>query len=351
MRIFIIGYFGFNNNQLDGQTVKTRNILSLLEEKYFGDNLIYFDTQGLKSNPFLFFVMIYKSFFVNKVVYLPGKNNLHYLFPFLYFISKIFKFDIIYVVVGGWLVDYILKNKYRLFMFLGLKAILVETKNMRDILNTHFYLNNVLEFPNFRILQNESFVHLDESDLDLMNDTFRIVFVGRLVKEKGIDVIFRFLAFYNSNAEKYLKKVEVYFYGQFFDNEYQAFFFENIKLFPNAFYRGVLQPNEVLSSLKSYEVLVLPTRYNGEGFPGVIIEAYLAGIPVIVSNWMYLSEFVIHRETGYIFDLETESDFYNYILELVNDNLLHNKMKQHALENSLKYTQHSAWNILSKFIN
>ena len=166
-----------------------------------------------------------------------------------------------------------------------------------------------------------------------------------------MDVIFRFLAFYNSNAEKYLKKVEVYFYGQFFDNEYQAFFFENIKLFPNAFYRGVLQPNEVLSSLKSYEVLVLPTRYNGEGFPGVIIEAYLAGIPVIVSNWMYLSEFVIHRETGYIFDLETESDFYNYILELVNDNLLHNKMKQHALENSLKYTQHSAWNILSKFIN
>ena len=44
--VFIIGYFGYVTNQLDGQTVKTRNILAALKDKY---EVEFYDTEELKK--------------------------------------------------------------------------------------------------------------------------------------------------------------------------------------------------------------------------------------------------------------------------------------------------------------
>jgi glycosyltransferase involved in cell wall biosynthesis len=57
-------------------------------------------------------------------------------------------------------------------------------------------------------------------------------------------------------------------------------------------YEGELAPLNVTATLAEYSVLVLPTTYPGEGYPGVIIEAYGAGIPVIATRWRAIPELV-----------------------------------------------------------
>ena len=44
-RILVLGYFGYLTNQLDGQTVKTRDVYRLVKEQSKDYSVDYFDTQ------------------------------------------------------------------------------------------------------------------------------------------------------------------------------------------------------------------------------------------------------------------------------------------------------------------
>jgi glycosyltransferase involved in cell wall biosynthesis len=57
-------------------------------------------------------------------------------------------------------------------------------------------------------------------------------------------------------------------------------------------YRGVVDRDDVPAILSTYHALVLPSYYEGEGYPGVVIEAFAAGIPVVCTRWRALPELV-----------------------------------------------------------
>jgi glycosyltransferase involved in cell wall biosynthesis len=57
-------------------------------------------------------------------------------------------------------------------------------------------------------------------------------------------------------------------------------------------YRGRVDPSDVHEVLSRYDALVLPSYHEGEGYPGVVLEAYGAGLPVIVTRWRSLPEIV-----------------------------------------------------------
>ena len=52
LKIFICGNFGYKNNQIDGQTIKTRQLKDTLLEKLGKDSITYVDTSFAKSKPF-----------------------------------------------------------------------------------------------------------------------------------------------------------------------------------------------------------------------------------------------------------------------------------------------------------
>ncbi|MBA2443143.1 MAG: glycosyltransferase family 4 protein [Rubrobacter sp.] len=70
--------------------------------------------------------------------------------------------------------------------------------------------------------------------------------------------------------------------------------------FPGPFPREWI--GEVLGGL---DVLVAPSRWY-ENAPGVIFEAFAAGLPVVATDLGGLSEFVWHEENGLLFRLEDE---------------------------------------------
>lgn len=60
----------------------------------------------------------------------------------------------------------------------------------------------------------------------------------------------------------------------------------------------------IISTLSKYVFMLFPTYYAGEGMPGAVLDGYIAGLPVIASNWHYNAEVVKDGETGFIFELK-----------------------------------------------
>ena len=48
--------------------------------------------------------------------------------------------------------------------------------------------------------------------------------------------------------------------------------------------------------------MLFPTYWKGEGFPGVIIDAFVAGLPVIATDWNMNTEIIEEGVNGFIIE-------------------------------------------------
>ena len=48
--------------------------------------------------------------------------------------------------------------------------------------------------------------------------------------------------------------------------------------------------------------MLFPTYWKGEGFPGVIIDAFVAGLPVIATDWNMNTEIIEDGVNGFIIE-------------------------------------------------
>lgn len=339
-KVFLVGYLGYVSNQLDGQTVKTRNVYQVLEEKY---HVKFYDTEQLKYNKISLFKLFLALFKYKKFFFIGGKNNLKYFFPLLFFISKMRKSEIVYVTVGGWLYDFLTSNaSIYTYMLKNINSILVETNYLENNL-AKLGLPNVLWIPNFRILSYQNTPKKIIKD----NKKFNIVFMARIMEKKGIYLLFDFIKDYLENIYQYSKDISVTFYGPI--NPHEELKFKQLvdKYEPYIIYNGILDPTEIYETLPRYDVLVLPTYYEGEGFPGTILDAYLCGLPVITTKWKQIPEFVEEGKTGFLIDYDV-TQLSERIQQLSNDNDLLSIMSDNAYNKSREYSSEIGLDILEK---
>lgn len=114
----------------------------------------------------------------------------------------------------------------------------------------------------------------------------RFVYVGHVKPSKGIPELME--------ACKLLRteNVRVDVYGPMQEGITESTFDQ-----ASVTYCGLLANERVVSTLQGYDALLLPTYWKGEGYPGVILEAYCAGIPVIATRWGGIPE-IVTSETG-----------------------------------------------------
>jgi glycosyltransferase involved in cell wall biosynthesis len=115
----------------------------------------------------------------------------------------------------------------------------------------------------------------------------KFIFLGRVRKEKGI---LELLETSNLLSDDY--RIDIYgpIIGEFDFTKYKAN------------YKGMLNPEDIPSVLSEYDVLVLPTFWLGEGYPGVIIEAFSVGLPVIASSLEGIKEIVEDGSNGILIE-------------------------------------------------
>ena len=116
-------------------------------------------------------------------------------------------------------------------------------------------------------------------------------------------------------------------------------------------YKGQLSTERIVDTLCNYDVMLFPTNYYTEGFPGTVLDAYISGIPVIATEWMHAREFIEDDKSGYIVPFEnSQTAFNNRVITLYKDRTLLNKMKKESRARVTMYTEEKAWSVLKKYL-
>ncbi len=141
----------------------------------------------------------------------------------------------------------------------------------------------------------------------------QVVFLGLVMESKGAFVLLEALR----RLARGRAAVHCDLYGEVAGLSASRFR-EELARTPRATYRGVLDPERVVPTLRQYDVLVSPTYYQGEGHPGVLIEAMMAGLPVVTTDFRSIPELVEHRRNGLLVAPRSVEDLVA-ALELLHD--------------------------------
>jgi glycosyltransferase involved in cell wall biosynthesis len=148
---------------------------------------------------------------------------------------------------------------------------------------------------------------------------FRIVFVGAMLKRKGLDVLRK--AFTEVRKMGFAVTLDIYGSG-----DYQAFEAQELDIY----YRGRKPIFAMQSVIGDYDVLVLPSRHDGWGT--VVNEALLQGVPVIASDRVGAKCLLENGDCGLVFRSEDPSDLAKKIVMLIADRKLRARLKRNAGE-------------------
>lgn len=197
---------------------------------------------------------------------------------------------IYYWAVGGILHEQLASGKYQLDNYRRLKAIYVQSPKIVDGLN-RLGINNAIHVNNSKRIDYIPDISGRE------NSKVRFVFLSRIHPDKGYAMIVNCSR--RLNELGYENRFSVDFYGKI-DEKYNDFL-TLIKPVVNIDYKGFLDltSKNGYDTLSTYDIMLFPTYWHGEGFPGIVIDAYIAGVPIIASNWN-CNEEVITEKTGII---------------------------------------------------
>lgn len=148
------------------------------------------------------------------------------------------------------------------------------------------------------------------------------VFVGHVDKSKGILTIVNML---RRHREDGLRIDVIGRIGKGFSQK-------ALYTTPGLKYLGVLAPEDVMERIGNYEALILPTHFRGEGYPGVILEAYTQGTPVVATRWRAIPEIVKDGETGFLIECGDIEQLYQALIRIRGDADLRLKMSKNAIQ-------------------
>ena len=329
-KIGIIGHFGGKKEFFDGQTVKTKILYDELMST--GNFEIYkVDTYYVRKNPLKVFLQTVKSMITcDSVIVLIAQNGMKVFPALLHFLKKFTKAKTYHDVLGGDLPQLVEQNP-RLVKYLNsFDENWVEFQSMCDKLNSQG-VSNVSVLPNIKRL--EAITGFDEELFG--KKPLRFCTFSRVIKEKGITDAIETVHKINYDFGDTVAVLDIY--GPVYENYREEF--ENLKksFGDEIKYCGVTDFNSSVETLKNYDILLFPTFYVGEGFPGTIIDAFHSAVPVIATDWNANKEIITDGVTGIVYPNDTHKDLYDAVKWAVENSDEVIKMKKNALKESEKY--------------
>lgn len=182
-----------------------------------------------------------------------------------------------------------------------------------------------------------------KNDLNIPVNDFVYVFVGRLVKEKGInELVTAFVEIQKETAD-----ISLLLVGPFEEDldPLDMNVLQLIKSHPKIYTTGY-QP-DVRPYFAISNVLTFPS-YR-EGFPNVVMQANAMQLPVIVSDINGCNEIVENGKNGLIIPVKNKKALKDSMLLIFEDHDLRTKMTQKTRELiQMNYEREQFWQILLK---
>jgi len=342
--IGFIGNLG-DKNIIGGQITKTRDLFAAIlarkgVEKGVINNFLEngignscFNQEGLyiadfKSNNILkLMLQVFKIFnnCQNIILILASFTYLRIL-PFVLLLNRIYKRNLYEFVIGGVRHEYLKQNDINNEKYI--KKIFVESTYMKDCYEK-LGLNNVVYMPNFKHVK-----PINSEEINMRDDkVLRCCTYSRVDPYKGIDDAIKIIKRFGENTDHITLDI-IGPVDRNFDFQFNTLL-ENkpatIKYF------GVIDGNNSSKILKDYDVLLCPTKWKAEGFPGSFIDSMQAGLVILATDKPNFRDIIINDENGWLL---AENDIDGYLEKLrildSNKNLLR-KMQKKALSDSMKY--------------
>ena len=329
-KIAIIGHFGGKENITDGQTVKTRILYDELS-KDSNCHIKIVDTYYKNSRPVrLFLHVIYTLISTRKIIVLLSGNGMRFFFPLLFSSSRVFHTEVYHDVIGGNLDKYIAEN-YKFVKYLNsFKRNWVETEDLKKRVETYGVINCEV-IPNFKRLKT-----ISNGEVTLQKDPpFRFCTFSRVMKEKGIEDAIDAVESINNEKKEIICTLDVY---GLIDPAYKEAFQEKLSVSSNAIsYCGVVEFDKSVETIRDYYALLFPTTWRGEGFPGTIVDAFFAGLPVIATDWNSNSEIIKNLQNGIIYPNNKMKSLIDCIKWIILHTEEHHEMKVECMNSAKRY--------------
>ncbi len=327
-RVGLVGNLGGVAAAHDGQTLRTRLVRDELIRRLGKDAVTTADTALLPRHTARFTRALGRVFrHGDIVIVMPAERGLKVLAPTFVALSKLTATPVHYLVVGGWLPAFLQSRPLLSSLLRRFASLQVQSRRMKQQLEAAgFHAVEVL--PNFR-----EFAPPHESRQRA--DPLRLVFLSRVTPDKGVALAVEAVRRLNRRAGRLAMTLEIF--GPLLPKHKAWFDDMGIDDDEATTYRGPLEPDRVIDTLRAFDALLFPTWYSGEGFPGVVVEAYAAGIPVIASDWQDNPEVVADGRTGAIVAAKSGEALECAIERLMNDGQYLATLKAGAREEATRY--------------
>ncbi len=325
--IILIGGIHLNHKPTCGETMKNQLFLKRFNELF--EKVIPIDTFEWQKHPFCLLRILFVLLFHPKAkVIISASGASRYLIHFLnYFpINK----NCYFWVVGGDLPAVVRKGKYRVDALNKLVYIPVQGRSMVAELSDLGVYNSVF-VPNSKPITYHPLLRPHR-----IGQPYRFVFLSRIHPDKGIREIAE--ATKRLDDEGFKGQYLVDFYGA--KDDHFAEEFDQIIVQNDAFhYKGYLDltSDKGYETLSSYDMMLFPTYWRGEGFPGVVLDASISGVPIIASNWNLNTEVVEDGKTGIIIPAKDSSALFDSMRKVITGQIEIDKLKYNCVINVQKY--------------
>ncbi len=274
-------------------------------------------------------IIIHIMFFASSydiISFHAGNRGMYRFGPVIYLLTHLYKKPLIIRLFGGSFDEYYLKRgkigKWILQRtVLSADVCLFQTKSLITFFE-RISAGRIEWFSNYT-----RSVTQDKETVFQQVQCNRFIFLGRVRKIKGIEIILQ-------AAPDLPSKISIDIFGPLVDYSAEEI---NRRGCGRVRYKGLLTHEEALRKIAEYDALVLPTIHYGEGYPGVIVEAYSHAKPVITTRWRSIPE-IVNDDCGILIEPENVKQFLEAVLRLHSDMKLYARLKNGARQQSKQFS-------------
>jgi glycosyltransferase involved in cell wall biosynthesis len=333
-----------------GDGVKNDYLKEGLETAGIND-IIWFDTIKRDGSSLSFYFKLLKMLMLSKQIIFSlnvrGRFTIIPVFWFLSLFSK--KKGVLYIMGGAFDKQLERLNLLIRKIFVGmvnkLEGVFAESKSLKQGLEKCG-------------LKNVEMIYNPRKDDGLRwklteNNRNKTLFISRVTDDKGVTVLMDAI----ESITKDKIKISLDIYGPM-DKNYEDYFNKRVEKSNGTItYKGVLKPEEVQRVMLDYQFLALPTYHSGEGLPGVLVEAGMTGIPIIITRFNALPEYFTYNKDALFVEPHDAKALKIEILRLLDIEELNNKISagilktvepfklENVIKQTLNYLNNKGWSL------
>lgn len=244
--------------------------------------------------------------------------------------------------------------KKQFFLYKNVDSIISVSKAINSaVLEEAPYLKTIVDVVSNPI--NENFLNLNFEELIQKKEKNKILFVGRINKEKGVELLINSFKLINHDSKPELVLIGPYKEEQGGSGEEYYNYLKKRSLDYNITFLGpIFDHKKLLEEYKSCDVFCYPSlAEKGEAFGVAPLEAMATGAVTIVSNLECFKDFVIHNKNSYIFnhrEANSEKLLSQTIEKALEKNDINSNIRINAIKTAKNFsTEKIAQNFISIF--